>query len=107
MKTIEQIREIQFKVLQPYLFMPVEVGGLLDSKGGESFHMTTTSYRDEFGEEQRCANYVPIEVIELYPNLFARAWWWEQKTIEELKSVVYVKIVGKIVLNIEKINYED
>jgi hypothetical protein len=87
MLTKEELLKPRIKVTGPYPHSPYQVGEQVKSVAGR-WHLTTTAYRDEFGENIGQENYVAESTIAEYPNLFQRLEWWQERKPEDMPGYV-------------------
>ncbi len=103
----EELLKPRFEVIADYPFNPHKVGDILSSKF-ETIHQTTTSYRNEFGDNCDEAHWcMPVE-FEKYPSLFRKLNWWENRKKEDMpKRLICKAIPGDTeVMEIEKWNMD-
>lgn len=85
---VEQLMRPRYKVVADYFYNPYKVGDIIEGTDLERFHLTTTKYRDEFGEERESENYYTADYLEKYSNLFRKLEWWQERSIDELPEFV-------------------
>jgi len=91
--SVEELLKPRYKVIADYPWSIYAGNGILNSDG-ESFHITTIKYFDEFGELVKSANWVDEKTVMLYPALFRKLNWWEDRDIKDLPA--YVKRGDKV-----------
>jgi len=88
--TVEDLLRPRFKVIAMYPYCPYEIGDLVEFSDLEtSFHCTTTKEWDVFTETfEDSVNYFSIDVLGMWPHLFKKLEWWEERKDEELPRFV-------------------
>ena len=88
--TVEELLMPRYKVIADYPHNPYKVGDLLEEFTNTAFKLTVTYNGNSMDETQ--ANTYPASAIEKMPHLFRKLNWWEERTLDELMSVNYVRI---------------
>lgn len=96
----EELMKPRYKVIADYFYSPYRVGDIIAVLDNDrSVHLTTTHYRDEFGETVDMANYFNPKRLLDYPHLFKPLRWFEERELsmlpEYLKGLKSVKKVVK------------
>ena len=80
----------RYKVIADYPYCPYEIGDLVEFTDlGTSFHCTTTKEWNTFTEEfSDSVNYFSIDCLEMWPHLFQRLQWWENRNANEMPKYV-------------------
>lgn len=84
----EELMKSRFEVIADYPLSPYFKGDVIQFNNGETDHITTISYRDEFGEQVDQAQFVPSVTFEKYPHLFRKLNWWEYRQVEDMPNKV-------------------
>ena len=87
----------RFMVIADYPYSPYRINDIITMpENSGSFHLTTTSYRDEFGECVYQNNYSSLDNILKYPHLFRELSWWEGLRENEMPEYIsYVSLTLK------------
>jgi len=91
----EELMKPRFEVIADYPLSPYFKGDVIIFKNGETDHITTISYLDEFGLQVDQAQLVPCVTFEKYPHLFRKLNWWEHRSIEDMPKKVLSKADDK------------
>lgn len=90
MDKVKELLKPRRKVIAEYFYSPYKVGDIIIIHDDRSVHLTTTTYRDEFGDNVEQANYFNPKIMDTYPHLFEHLEWWENRKPEEMPE--YVKL---------------
>lgn len=83
----------KFKVTAKYLFSPYEIGDIIETNDNyNSVHLATTN-EIEMGEQKEVEHFYDINDCSLYPAIFKKLEWWEER--EEKDMPEYVKFKHK------------
>ncbi len=86
-KSIDHLLKPRYKVIADYPDSKFKVGEIL-------FVPNPKEFPNWFQTNRRFNNEGRFEaVLEAYPHIFKKLEWWEHRTIEELKSIKYVKVI--------------
>ena len=92
--SIEELLRPRYKVTADYFYNPYKLCDVITVEYDDrSVHLTTTTYRNEFGETVEQANHFHPNRLKDFPHLFQPVQWWEQRAVEELRSIKYMKVV--------------
>lgn len=80
---VQKLLQPRYEVIADYFLNPHKVGDLLPFNG-ESWHVLTVTYNDEFGDEVRQQNWALDTEIDRYPHLFRKLSWWEKREESEM-----------------------
>lgn len=85
----EELLVPRYKVIADYFYNPYKVGDIITVMYDDrSVHLTTTRYRDEFGEMVGQQNYMHPDELKKFPHLFKKLEWWEERKPEEMPTYV-------------------
>jgi hypothetical protein len=95
--SIEELLRPRYKVTADYFYNPYKLGDVITVEYDDrSVHLTTTTYRNEFGETVEQANHFHPNRLKDFPHLFQLLQWWEERSEDEIPSYVKDKRDGEV-----------
>lgn len=90
--SVDELLRPRYKVIADYFYNPYKIGDIITVLYDDrSVHLTTTSYRDEFGETVEQNNFFNPKRLEDFPHLFKPLSWWEDRHYKDVEAVKHIK----------------
>lgn len=89
--TPKELLKDRYKVIAKYLFSPYEIGDVIEPDDCGGVFLANVDYT-QMGEERKVAYFYDINDCALYPALFRKLRWDEDRDIKDMPEFVYNKV---------------